>query len=174
MIGVRSMLVGVALAGLAAAMPASARNYSDTADTVAGWDINVTPKSCAMASTFSDNVTLALIWTPASGELGFMAAVPGPDALTAQATAPLALSFDGDGPYSQWEQQSAPVVVGEDNVAVIGNWGRDHADDLARTLAAASHVRVRIGGREVGSYDLAGNQAAYKALRRCGEQIAAK
>jgi hypothetical protein len=170
---VRSLLIGLALAGLAAA-PASARKYSDQADTVAGWDLTSTPQTCSMASTFADDVTIALVWAPSTGELGFLAAVPKPDALAGQKTAALALSFDGDGPYSQWEQAGAPVVIGEDNVAVIGNWGKDHADDLARTVGGSTHVRVRIGDRDVGSYDLSGNQAAYKALLRCGQQIAAR
>jgi hypothetical protein len=127
-----------------------------------------------MASTFADNVSIALIWTPATGELGFLAGVPKPDALATRTTAPLQLTFDGDGPYNQWEQASAPVIVGEDNVAVIGNWGKAHSDDLARSLAAATRVRIRIGDRDVGSYDVSGNQAAYKALLRCGEKIAAR
>jgi hypothetical protein len=170
---VRSLLIGLALAGLAAA-PAAARKYGDQANTIAGWDLNSNARTCTMASTFEDNVSIALIWAPSTGELGFMAAVPLPDPLTAQATAPLRLSFDGDGPYSQWEQASAPVVNGDDNVAVIGNWGKEHADDLAKTVAASSHVRVSIGDRDVGSYDLSGNRQAYKALMRCGEQLAAR
>jgi hypothetical protein len=171
---VRSLLTGLALAGLAAASPAAARKYSDQADSVAGWDLTATPKTCSMASTFADNVTLALVWAPSTGELGFMAAVPQPSALGAQKAAALALAFDGDGPITQWEQTNAPVIDGEDNVAVMGNWGREHSEELARTVAAAEHVRVRVGDRDVGTYDLSGNQAAYKALMRCGERIAAK
>jgi hypothetical protein len=31
-----------------------------------------------------------------------------------------------------------------------------------------------VGDRDLGSYDLAGNAAAYRALMRCGNQVAAK
>ena len=109
-----------------------------------------------------------------TGDEAAMAALPRPDALDTQKSAALELSFDGNGPYKDWEQANAPVTTGDDNVAVIGNWGKEHADDLARSVAAATRVRVRIGDREVGSYDLAGSQAAYRALMRCGEKLAAR
>jgi hypothetical protein len=176
MIDFRSVTGSLALATLLA-LPtpqAAARSYSDSAKTIAGWDLASNSKTCRMASTFADNVTIALIWAPSIGELGFMAAVPKPDELSSQKAAPLLLSFDGAGPYKQWEDRGAAVVEGQDSVGLVGNWGKDHADDLARTIAAASHVRVRIGDREIGSYDLGGNRAAYKALRRCGDQLAAK
>lgn len=169
MVRFHSILGGAALAVLVSlASPAAARSVK----TVEGWEINSTPKTCTMASTFSDNVTIALVWAPSTGELGFMAAVPNSYDLGGRKTAQLSLSFDGEGPYSVWEDQSATVLSGKDSAGVIANWGADHADDLAKTVAASSHVRVRVGDRDVGSYELAGSPAAYQALMRCGSLLA--
>ncbi|MBO0749792.1 MAG: hypothetical protein J2O44_05110 [Porphyrobacter sp.] len=158
---------GLVLAALIAA-PAGA------ADTVAGWDLTAKGKTCTMASTFEDDVTVGLIWSPTTGELGFMATLPQPDRIAAQKTAALVLSFDGHGPFNEWDDERAKVVSGAGNVAVVANWGKAHADDLARTVAGATRVHVRIGEREIGSYDLSGNQAAYRALLNCGKQLAGR
>jgi hypothetical protein len=172
MIGFRSMLGGAVAAALVAGLagPAGARSLK----TVEGWEINATPKTCSMASTFSDDVTIGLIWAPSTGELGFMAGLPHSYGVGGQKTAPVSISFDGEGPYTLWEDQSAAVINGADSTGVIANWGAQHADDLAKAVAASTHVRVRVGDRDLGSYALAGSPAAYQALMRCGRLLAGK
>ncbi len=169
MMDIRSTLTGVALAALVPlfASPAAARWIA----TVDGWEVNMTPKTCTMTTTFSDDTTLALVWSPSTSELGFMAGVPRAPDLAARKTAPLALSFDGDGPYTQWEDQAARVIPGDGGVGVLGNWGAGHADDLARTVIGASEVSVRVGNRDVGEYPLSGGESAYQALMKCGRLL---
>jgi hypothetical protein len=160
----------LALAAAAAlAGPAAARDVA----TIDGWELNSTGKACSMTSTFSDDVTIGLVWSPATGELSFLAAGPKWNELRAQKTAALELSFDGDVPYAHWEDRQAVVVPnGVDKLSVISTWGADHKEDLAKTVAAASRVSVRVAGRDLGAYDLAGSPAAYRALMKCGNQVA--
>ncbi|MGZ3270391.1 MAG: hypothetical protein ACXU71_05375, partial [Croceibacterium sp.] len=61
--------LALAAAALAFAGPAAAK-------TVDSWEVNSTGKSCTMFSTFADDVTIGLIWTPNTGELGFIATLP--------------------------------------------------------------------------------------------------
>ena len=68
--------------------------------------------------------------------------------------------------------QRATVLVGSEKTAAIGNWGPEHSDDLAKAVSSSGHVTVRVGGRAVGSYDLAGSAAAYGALMRCDNALA--
>lgn len=169
----RSTIASLAFAALVTvlAAPAAARDIS----TIDGWELSTTGKTCTMATTFDDDVTIGLVWSPKTGELGFMAAGLRWNELQDRKTTPLDLSFDGTGPISQWEDQRATVVLGgAGKTAAIANWGADHADELAKAVAGASHVTVRVGDRDLGSYDLAGNTSAYRALMRCGNQIAAK
>jgi hypothetical protein len=100
-----------------------------------------------------------------------MAGVSRASDLAARKTAPLALSFDGDGPYTQREDQAARVVPGESSVGVLGNWGAGHAEDLAKAVAGASHVGVRVAGRDVGRYALSDSESAYQALMKCGRLL---
>ena len=160
----------LAAVALSFAGPAGAGSFK----TIEGWDLSSTLKTCSMATTFSDNVTISLIWAPSTGDLGFMAALPHSYGLGAQRTAELQLSFDGNSRYSAWDDRQATIVDGKDATGVIGNWGADHADDLAKAVVAASHVSVRVGDRDVGSYDLAGSPAAYQALLRCGKLLSGK
>lgn len=166
------MLAGAALAALAGALaaPAAAREF----DPVAGWNLNATPKTCTMSTTFTDDVTIGLVWAPSTSELGFMTAVPHSYDLGGRKTAPVVLSFDGHGPYNEWEDQRATVVNGNDSTGLIANWGAEHTDDLAKAVKAASHVTVRVAERDVGTYDLTGTKDAYQALLRCGRLIASK
>jgi hypothetical protein len=154
-------------AALALAVPAAAR-------TVDSWDVVPTGQNCTMISTFEGDVSIGLLWSPKSGELGFMTTVPHVDRAGPQPTEHVELTFDGSGPYTQWEDQRAAVVTGDYSDAVIANWGAAHSDELARAVAAASHVKVRLGGKDMGTYDLAGSPAAYRALTQCGRQLAAK
>jgi hypothetical protein len=166
----RSLINGIALGALLPALAAPAAAHS--IKTIEGWEINATAKTCSMTTTFTDNVTISVIWAPTTGELGFMAAVP-PDSydLGARTTAPLELSFDGDGSYREWQDEKATLLRGNDSVGVIGNWGAEHAQQLAGTVTTASHVTVRVGDREVGRYELSGSPAAYQALLRCGKLL---
>jgi hypothetical protein len=166
MAGIRTRLTTIACAGAAAALAASAgaRDFAS----VEGWDISTAGRTCTMASTFADDVTIGLVWSPETRELGFMAAGPGWDELRGKKTVALDLAFDGDTPLAQWEDQRAAVLGGSEKIAAIGNWGAEHADELARAVSSSSRVTVRVGGRAVGSYDLAGSPAAYRTLMRCG------
>jgi hypothetical protein len=156
-----------AAAALVLAAPAGAREVS----TIDGWELNSTGKACSMTSTFSDDVMIGLIWTPATGSLSFIAAGPKWNELRAQKTAAVELTFDGGSPYTQWEDDRATVVPnGIDKLSVIADWGPSHKDDLAKAVAAASKVSVKVGGRDLGAYDLAGSPAAYRALMKCGGQ----
>jgi len=159
--------LALGVAALALAAPAGAR-------TIDGWEVVSDGQHCTMTSTFADNVSVGLIWAPKTGELAFMTAVPHLKELRGQAVAPVELTFDGTGPYTQWEDQRATVVSGLDNDALIANWGPAHADELAKAVGASGHVAVRVGGKEIGTYDLSGSPAAYRALTRCGSQLAAK
>lgn len=164
-----STLAAAGAAALALAAPAGARDIA----TIDGWELNTTGKACSMTSTFSDDVMIGLIWSPARGELSFIAAGPKWDELSAGKTTALQFTFDGDGPFTQWEDEHARVVPnGIGKLSVISTWGADHKDDLAKSVAAASKVSVRVGGRDLGSYDLAGSPAAYRALMKCGKQVA--
>jgi len=57
--------LGIAAAALALSAPAAAR-------TIRGWEVGRNRDFCMMQSSFQDNVTLAFVWHPQSGELGFM------------------------------------------------------------------------------------------------------
>jgi hypothetical protein len=163
----------IALAGAAAALTSAAPAGARDVATVEGWELNATATACSMTSTFADDVTIGLVWSPGRGELSFLAAGPKWNELRSQTTTALELTFDGDSPYSQWEDQQANVVPnGAGKLAVISNWGPEHKDDLAKAVAAASRVSVRVGTRELGAYDLAGSRAAYRALMKCGTQVA--
>jgi hypothetical protein len=152
---------------LACAVPAGAR-------TVSNWDVVPNQQNCTMISTFEDDVSIGLIWSPKSGELGFMATLPRPSGLDGKPAAALALTFDGDAPLTEWEDQRAAVVAGADSDAVIASWGAAHSDALAKAVGGAKHVVVRVGGRTIGTYDLAGSPAAYRELTHCGSQIASR
>jgi hypothetical protein len=157
----------LATAALALAAPAGAR-------TVNSWEVLPNQQNCTMVATFEDDVSIGLIWSPTSGELGFMAAVPRPSGLSEQPAASLMLTFDGNAPLTEWEDQRAAVVPGADSDAVIANWGAAHSAELAKTVGGARHVVVRIGDRTIGTYDLAGSPAAYRELTHCGSQIASR
>jgi hypothetical protein len=157
----------LAAAALALAAPAGAR-------TVDSWEVVPNQQNCTMLSTFEDDVSIGLVWAPKTGELGFVAALPRPSGLGERPVAAIALTFDGDAPLTEWEDQQAAVLAGPVNDTVIANWGAAHADELARAVGAASHVAVSIGGRKIGTYDLSGSDAAYRALSRCGGQLASR
>lgn len=157
----------VLAAALALTAPAAAR-------TVESWDVTSNGQACTMLSTFEDDVSVGLIWSPKSGQLGFMATLPRPSAASGQQAVTLGLAFDGDAPYTEWEDLKAKVISASSSDAVIGNWGAQYSDELAQSVAAAKHVSVKIAGRTIGTYDLAGSPAAYRALTSCGSQLAAK
>lgn len=160
---------GMAVCTLALPAPAPAR-------TIEGWDITATGDNCVMQSTFQDDVTLALVWNPKSGQLGFMAAGKGWDELRGRTDKPatLELTFDGNLPHAIWADDGAHVVITSDKSGVIGDWGSEHSDELAKTAVRATGVSVRVGNRRLGDYDLSGVPAAYRELMRCGSELTAK
>lgn len=166
MVRIRASLASVAALTLALAAPAGARQA-----TVEGWDLSSTAKTCTMATTFSDDVTIELIWSPATSELGLMAMLPSASGAKAGG---IEFAFDGDSPHTQWEDDRPAAVSGDESLGLIATWGAAYSAELAKTVAAASHVRVSVGGKLVGTYDLSGGAAAYRALLRCGRQIAAR
>jgi hypothetical protein len=159
--------LALAAAALALAAPAGAR-------TVDSWEVVPNQQNCTMISTFEDDVSIGLIWSPRTGELGFMAAVPPSSGLGERPAASLALTFDGDAPLTEWEDKRAAVVAGADSDAVIATWGAAHSDALAKAVGGAKHVVVRIGDRTIGTYDLSGSGAAYRELTHCGGQLASR
>ncbi len=80
-------------------------------------------------------------------------------------------TFDGKSPVTEWEDQAAAVIPGDDRVGLIGHWGAEHTGQLADAVEAAQHVRVRIGGRDLGEYELGESRAAYQALLKCGRLL---
>lgn len=162
--------LALGVTALALAGPAGGRDIS----IIEGWQLSTTGKTCTMVSTFADDVSVGLLLTPQTGELGFVTTVPHPNDLRGKATAPLQISFDGDAPYIQWEDDRATVITGPDSDAVVASWGAAHSDELAQAMKSASHVKLRVGDKDIGTYDLSGSPAAYRALTRCGDQIAVK
>ena len=152
---------------LALAAPVGAR-------TIDSWEVLPNGQRCTMVSTFEDDVSIGLIWSPRNGELGFLATVPHPNAVRGNATTPIMLTFDGDARLTEWEDQHAAVVAGKDSDALVATWGPAHSDDLAKAFGAARHVSLRVAGETVGTYDLSGGPAAYRELTQCGRQLAAK
>jgi len=153
------------------AAPAGARDIS----TIDGWELSTTGKTCTMVTTFADDVMIGLILSPKTGELGFIAAGTNWKELRSQKTVAVDLTFDGAAPILQWEDQRAVVDLGGlGRDAAIASWGPEHAADLAKAVTTADHVTIRVGDRTLGSYDLSGSPAAYRALTHCGSQIATK
>jgi hypothetical protein len=171
MMAIRSMLTGLAAAALvpALAAPAAARWI----DTVDGWEVEMTPATCTMTTTFSDDTTVGLVWSPATSELGFVAATPPTPDLSGRKTAPLALTFDGKSPVTEWEDQAAAVIPGDNSVGLLGHWGAQYTEQLAGAVQAARHVRVRVGTRDLGEYEIGRSGAAYQALLKCGRLLKA-
>jgi hypothetical protein len=167
-------MAGAARSVLALGAAALSFAASAGARTIDSWEVTPDGKTCKMVSTFADDVTIGLLWSPKSGELGFIATVPHGYGVDGTAKPRLQLSFDGDSPYTQWEDDRPTVITGSAADAVISTWGAAHSNELAKAMSAASHVKLRVGGKDIGTYDLAGSPAAYRALTHCGEQIAAK
>ena len=169
MMDIRSTVRGLAAAALvpALAVPAAARWI----DTIDGWEVTMTGRTCTMTTSFSDNTAVGLVWSPATSELGFVAATPPTSDIAGRKTAPLALTFDGKSPVTEWEDQAAAVIPGDDRVGLVGHWGAEHTGQLADAVEAARHVRVRIGGRDLGEYELGESRAAYQALLKCGRLL---
>jgi hypothetical protein len=156
------------LAALALAAPAGAR-------TIGGWEVTPGTDSCSMSTAFEDDVTLALIWSPKEGNLGFLAAGEGKgwSGLRAQGErAPLELRFASTAEFKEWQDNGASVVSGRGGKdGVIGYWGSERSSDLGETVASASSVSVRVGEMDLGAYDLDGTRAAYRELMRCGREL---
>ena len=88
-------------------------------------------------------------------------------------TAPLALTFDGKSPVTEWEDQAAAVIPGDNSVGLLGHWGAQYTEQLAGAVQAARHVRVRVGTRDLGEYEIGRSGAAYQALLKCGRLLKA-
>jgi len=164
------VLSALAVAALALGAPAAA---GDTQ----GWDVTENGKTCLMVSTFEDDVSVGLIWAAPNGDVSFMTAGDDLEKIAGKAGATVALDikFDGQVPHTDWTDDVARVVsVGNHRVAVIGNWGPSLSKELADTVAGSGKVSVRVGDKDLGSYDLAGSRAASDKLTQCGTQIAAK
>lgn len=158
----------VPLAAMAFAAPAGAR-------TIEGWEVKPSSDSCSMSSVFEDDVTLALIWSPEGGDLGFFAASGEWDrlgALEGQGVA-LALRFASTAEFNEWHDDGAKIVAGRGSAkdGVIGYWGSERSPDLGETVASASSVAIRVGEIELGAYELDGIGAGYRELMRCGREL---
>jgi hypothetical protein len=161
--------LAVAAVALAAGSAAPARDTE-------GWDVGPYGKVCTMTSTFEDDVSVGLIWAAPDGEVSFMTGGGDLEKIAGKAGATVSLnaSFDGDVPHTDWTDERARVVsVGPHSVAVVADWGPALSKELADTVAGSSMVVVKIGDKQVGSYDLTGSRAAAEELKRCGAKIAA-
>jgi hypothetical protein len=161
--------MAVAAGALVLAAPAAA----DDSD---GWEISSNGTSCTMLSTYEDNVSVALLWGT-DGDVSFMAA--GGDleksAGKAGGTVPLTVRFDGDVPHREWKATAAQVVaVGTRHVGVIADWGPELGKEFADTVARSGNVSIRVGDRDLGSYDLSGSREASASLMACGTQLASR
>jgi len=157
---------GIAAGSLALPAPAAAR-------TIEGWDVRPNGDLCVMQSSFQDDVTLAFVWHPKSGELGFMAAGTGWNELVGQGNKPatIEVTFDGGVAQADWVDEGAHVVVTPDQAGVVGGWGSEHSDELANAATHATGMSVRVGKRDLGEYALSGVPAAYRELMRCGKHL---
>jgi hypothetical protein len=169
MMAIRSTTRALAAAALVSALaaPAAARWI----DTIDGWEVTMAGRTCSMTTTFSDDTTIGLVWSPATAELGFVAATPPTPDIAGRKTAPLSLTFDGQSAVTEWEDQAAGVIPGDTSVGLLGHWGAEHSQQLAGALAAAKHVRVRIGARDLGEYAIGRSRSAYQALLKCGRLL---
>jgi len=158
--------LAIAAAALALAGPAAAR-------TIGGWSVEPTDKTCMMSSAFADDVTLALVWDPAAGDLGFLAggAWETLNGKRGERVA-LELKFDSNAEYTEWVDEGARVIAAPGGKhAVVGSWGSQYAEAFGSTVSSASRVTVRVGETELGAYDLTGTAAAYRELMRCGREL---
>ena len=105
MAGITRIALAFAAAGMIAA-PAAAR-------TIDGWTVGQKGADCTMVSTFADDVSIGLILSPKTGELGFFTTLPHPNALAGQPATAVKLAFDG-GDLTDWEDERASVVPGGD------------------------------------------------------------
>jgi len=112
------------------------------------------------------------VWDKAKGQLGFLASSRHWNALREQAGDPTALelTFDGEVRYRQWLHESAQFHDLGGIEAVMGVWGPENREDLAEAVTRSRAVALRIGGTELGSFDLSGAEPAYRELLRCGER----
>ena len=158
--------LGLGAGALALAAPATAKS-------IEGWEITVNGENCVMQSTFEDDVTLALVWHPKTGELGFMAAGADWNELVGQRDKParLELTFDGGVKQPDWIDEGANVVTTVERAGVVGGWGSAHSEQLADAATHATGVAVRVGSRNLGEYNLSGAPAAYRELMRCGKHL---
>ena len=161
----------------AAALVAGGAAAADKPHTVDGWQVGRGKQGgCMMTAMFDDRseegVALSLVWDKAKGQLGFLASSRHWNALREQAGDPtaLVLTFDGEVRYRQWLHESAQFHDLGGIEAVMGVWGPENREDLAEAVTRSRAVALRIGGTELGSFDLSGAEPAYRELLRCGER----
>ncbi len=163
MTGWRSMIPGLALAALAGGVAVPAR-----ADTVAGWEITHGRGICTMSAVFPGDTTIALIWQPESKTLTFMAGGESVAAAAGKGKAALDLSFKGGNvKYNDWTDQGAKVVERDGTREIYADWGADLSGKLGDTVSGSGSLSLRIGDKDLGSYDLSGAPQAYRELMRC-------
>lgn len=165
------------LAAAAALVAGGAASAAPQAHTIDGWQVGRGKQGgCMMTAMFDDRseegIALSLVWDKAKGQLGFLASSRHWNELRERAGDPTALelTFDGEVRYRQWLHESAqfPDLGGIE--AVMGVWGPENREDLAEAVTRSRAVTLRIGGAELGSFDLSGAGPAYRELLRCGER----
>ena len=169
--------IGFIFAGFALALGAPALAASSDDGTVEGWDVAPFGQSCRMVTTFEDDVTIGLVWTPGSTDLSFMAFGDSWKKVAGRvgSTVPVNLKFDGKVPHDDWTDQHAHVIsLGHNRIAVVADWGPDFAKELASTVSRSGTVKLSVGNKVIGTYDLGGSPAAYEQLMHCGSEVASK
>ena len=165
----KSARLAAALAMLALAGTADARE-------VEGWNVLPQDDTCFMSSAFEDDVTLAVIWNPATRDLAFMAAGNALRGLRGSNGKQVSfdLAFGGRTRPGSWTDDTAVVIETDGGaVGVIAKWSDGQSSELADAIAAASGVSITVGDMDLGAFALTGIPAAYRELMRCGDTLAA-
>ena len=167
----------VRLTALAAGAAAALVTAPLSARTVGAWEVVPSaPGTCMMVAVFDNDTwqgtSLGLVWTPAEGRLGFLAASRTWTDLHEREGDPAALqlTFDGEVDYSQWRHEGARFQNLGGMKTIAGSWGAENSDRLAAAMTGSDAVTVRVGGTDLGTFDISGAGAAYRELLRCGER----
>jgi hypothetical protein len=162
---------------LACAFGAPAMADPPVGDPAQGWEVISAGQACQMISTFEDDVTIGLVWTPKAGNLSFLAFGDNWKKVAGKpgSKVPVNLKFDGKVPHDDWTDEAAHVVsLGTNRTAVIADWGPEMAKELASTVSGSGTVKLSVGGKPIGTYNIDGSPAAYEQLMHCGSELASK
>ena len=163
----RSIALGAAALGLSLPSAAWANDFWEVKRSASG--------ACSMASLHNNPdgrlplTLIAFVYDPSLAALSFFGASPRWGEASGQDGNPqsLHLKFDGAG-HNEWiVEQAALRRVGSDRRVLVGDWGSENSDELARALTTSQRLTVTYGGSELGTFDLSDANTAYGDLRKC-------